>query len=1307
MRFITALFLVILLSANWQGFAQVPGGGLPQVFVARWQAPRTVPVYMQPGLEVQAPAFEGCLYDARLYNLPYGTYTMTLQPGQTAQVMPLSTHWVEQENMDYFDLLAGLPDGGAYLFDESDWYPANPVTAHLMYVSGTPVLQLQLFPLQIHRSGTRIRTTDSLKYAVALSSDVTTRAGRSPAKTAATESQLANGTWYRLAVATDGIYSLDRTQLAQMGLDVQGLDPRNVRIHGRPGGMLPQANSADRDDDLPELAILVTGEADGTLDAADRVLFYGQGPHRIFYDGTNNRLRQENHLYADSTYYYLTVGSVPGKRMAASPAGQSPDTLISYTRRLSVYHRDLAKVYPAGQLWVGENFKGNTLSRSLQLSAPAARSNGSHRLYVRGLGRAPVSTSLSVREGSTLLGNLNFFSVQYDCSWCQRARITESLFNLTDAQLADGMANLTLTYNINGVGEGWLDYAVLDYEQAPRLSGVFQPMYIPLPDDERVIGLSLAQATAVHQVWDVTDPLNVRQVTTTLEDGSLNLQLPVSGTTQLVACTPAAYQSPAFVGRVANQNLHGLAQADYLVIAHPPLVAEARRLAQWHQQRSGYSYQVVTPQQIYHEFSAGSPDVTALRDFVRMFWLRAASEAERPKFLLLMGTASYDFKNQGAGGNLVPAYAARQSLFPPEAYVSDDYFTFMDATEGFWGENDIPTWNDNQIQRDGIDLAVGRLPVRTVDEARQVVDKIMRYDSPSAAGEWKTQTLFIGDFVKNECNHMSEADLLVRNGVEPHAPCLLNDKVYLDAFPAVSSANGIRYPAARQRILEQVNKGALIVNYTGHGGVSGFSNSEIFELPDIQGMTNGDRMALWITATCDFGRYDNPAEVCGARELLVAPQGGAIGLFTSVRSVFSNGNYAFNLNAHRHLFTFLADKGRHITMGEAMMRAKNDTWQAHPINTRAFAYLGDPALSLSLPTWNAVLTEVNTQAPNAASLQALGMATLKGEIQDAGGNRLEDFDGTVTVMVYDKARNTSTAACSFSFNWEKTLLFNGKSSVQAGRFETQFVVPLDIDFTAGQGRISLYAQAATGEAAGCTREVTICCTDPNPVHSEQAPTVRIYMNDPQWRDGSLVTPHPVLWAEVSSELGINTSGLGIGRELMAVLDDNTGNPIVLNSFYQSTVDDFRQGNIRYPMFDLPEGPHTLSVKVWDVANRSATAQTHFIVASSTRLAIAQLMNYPNPFVGSTRIQFSHNQPGVPLRVEVFIRDMTGKLVERQQADILSNAFVVEPFEWKGNTADGAPARAGMYVFELVVTNPQSGETLRRHSRMVLLRGATP
>jgi hypothetical protein len=1067
--------------------------------------------------------------------------------------------------------------------------------------------------------------------------------------------------------------------------------------------MLPQANSVARPDDLPEMAIAVVGEADGTLDAEDYVLFYGQSPHRVFYDGASNRLRQENHLYGDSTYYYLTVGESPGKRIATTATGLTSSITPTHSRRLVTHHRDLAKVYPAGQLWVGESFKGSTMSRSFSLAAPAVRIGGTHRLYVRALGRAPVTSSFTVQEAGSTLGTLSLGSVQYECSWCQRARIAEGSYVLPDALLTDGAANVSLNYNLSGVGEGWLDYLTLDYEQALQLSGSFQPMWFPVTGGPQVLDISLSQASEAHTLWDVSDPLNVRQVSTSLNGSTMAFQLEVTGTTQLVAHTPQGYQTPAYVGRVANQDLHGLPQADYLIIAHPAYVAEAIRLGEWHRQRSGFSYHVTTPQAIYHEFSAGTPDVTALRDFVRMFWLRAQTPAERPKFLLLMGNATYDFKNQLVGGNQVPAYAARQSLFPPEAYISDDYFTFMDETEGFWGENDFATWNDNSVQRDGMDLAVGRLPVRSVDEARQMVDKLMRYGSSASAGAWKRETLFVGDIYKNECNHMAEADLLVRDGVEPNAPCLVANKVYLDAFPAVSTANGVRYPAARQRILEQVNKGALIVNYTGHGGVNGFSNSEIFELPDIQSMTNGDRMALWITATCDFGRYDNPAEVCGARELLVAPNGGAMGLFTSVRSVFSNGNYAFNLNVYRHLFSYLVDEGRYITLGEAMQRAKNDTWLFHPINTRAFSYLGDPALNLSLPTHQAVITEINTQAPDAATLQALGMASLAGEVRNSQGNLLPDFNGVVSLMVYDKPRPTTTTQCRINFDWEKTLLFSGQATVTAGRFTAQFVVPLDIDFTPGNGRIALYAHSTTGEAAGCT-QVQVCCTDPNPVPIDSPPTLQLYMNDPSWRDGSVVSPDPILYAQVNSSLGINTSGLGIGRDLVAVLNGNTVNPIVLSSFYQSTLDDFRSGTIRYPMFNLPEGTHTLSVKVWDVANQSATAQTHFIVASSAKLAIEQLMNYPNPFMGSTRIQFSHNQPNEPLRAEVYIRDSQGRLVERLQADLRTDSFLVEPFEWKGETADGTPARAGLYHFELVLTQQRTGEVLRRHSRMVLLRG---
>lgn len=1276
-------------------------------FVPKWTDARYVHPFMEPTYTVPAPAFEGCVYDERIYNLPYQALQV-LHPGTAHATYGLLTtsQMEETESLEFFDALAQVADVDA-LFRGSEWYPASPMQHIPLQQGGQALSVLHLYPIQLHRSGTRIRTWRALHYSELAPAAAVATTQQALGKTQNTPtSKLATGVWHQLAISETGIYKIDKAFLEGMGISTAGLDPRNLQLYGKGGGMLPQQNSAFRHDDLPEVAIQVVGEADGVWNDGDYLLFYGLGPHVLVYDSLDKRMRQQNHLYTDRTHYYLTVGQSAGKRISLQPAATTADSVVSRLRHLAYWNLDQHNLNESGRLWFGQEFRGSSLSFTFSLATPGAVPNGQHRLYARVAGRSDNATTFQLGEGSSSLGSIGCQPVNTGCSYCDRADIRENVWALGGDRLQDG-AQVSVSYSGGQNTQGWLDYLNVDYERSLSLDVPFFQGFIPI-GRARTLGLDFAGGTAQHQLWLVNDPTTPAALDYQLSGSTLSTRLTASQSPWLVAFTPAAHQLPQYVGTVANQNLHGLPQAEYLIISDPDFVPAAQRLGQWHQQHDGLRFHVVSPGQIYQEFSSGMPDITALRDFIRMFWLRAGSNAaERPRYVLLFGDASYDYKGYETQPSRVPAYQARESNFPPSAFVSDDFYAFMDANEGLWGEGNAEDWQDRVRQTHTMDLAVGRLPVNSVAEAEAMVDKIIGYGTRGRQDDpWKNRILFVGDVYRDECNHHTEADNLAKNTVATEAPCMVAQKVYLDAYPSVNGADGVQYPIAQQQMIDRINRGALVVNYTGHGGEDGLSNSRILELNDISNLQNEGREAIWITATCDFGRCDVPSFPSGAERLLLKSKGGAIALITSTREVFSAGNFVFNQNTYQHFFDRTADGSRYLTLGEVMQQAKNASWSSYEINTRNFMLMGDPAMRIGLPEYEAVITEINGQAlvpGQIDTLKALGRVSLRGELRQPGGGRLSNFEGTVYASIYDKAQRSTTSRCQFQFDEQRNILFNGRATVSQGAFTLEFVVPLDIDYTPGLGQISLFATSADQEAAGCTRQIAVCCTDPNPVQSLGPPTINLYLNSPNWRSGNLTDPNPDLMAEVYSDVGINTSGLGIGRELTAVLDGNTIEPILLNDYYTTVEDSYQRGSILYAFENLAEGPHSLKVRVWDVANRSATAETQFVVASRVSTAVDHVLNYPNPFTESTRFQLNHNQVGTPLRIQVRIYDQAGNLATQLDSRLTPSSYVLDHLSWEGQRADGSPLQKGIYLYEIRVTNEESGEVVRKYSRLVLMK----
>lgn len=876
--------------------------------------------------------------------------------------------------------------------------------------------------------------------------------------------------------------------------------------------------------------------------------------------------------------------------------------------------------------------------------------------------------------------------------------------------------NVDYTFTPNadpsGTAATYIDWFEIQCKRALTMSGnAMQFRSIASVGAGSISEFRLSNAGGNVQVWDVTDMNNIQRMPATNNGSELVYTAATESMRQYIAVSVSnGFGTPEFVGKVGNQNLHGMGQPDMVIVTYDDFEAPSNDLAEFHRTKNGISVNVVKLTQIYEEFACGKPDYSAIRDMMRMMYERAGGDtAQLPRYLLLMGDGSYDPRNRIAGNkNFVPTYESYESFNAYITFVSDDFFGMLDPNEG----GDI----DNTAQK--LDLAIGRIPVETTQEAWGVVTKIKNYKYPSTSGpqctqvntnnSWRNILTFIADDYDDGQMQFTDYSERLSNRTRNRYPSYNFDKIYLDAYKQVSTAAGARYPDVNTAILNRINTGTLIVNWVGHGGETNWAHERIFNMADITQLKNIERLPLFITATCEFSRYDLPDRTAG-EWLVVNANGGGIAAMTTVRLVYQSENERINDTVMGYLFKKY--EGRDATLGEILFEAKNSLTSSAS-NFRKFTLLGDPAMALNYPKHNVVTTEVNNDPISLPhdTLKALSRVTIKGELRDENNNLLNGFNGVVYPVVYDKVSQLKTlnndpqfGTSQYPFELYKNLLFKGKASVTNGQFSFTFIVPKDIDYQYGNGRVSYYADNGNFvDAHGYTNNVVIGGAADSFTADAIGPKMNIYMNDEKFVFGGTTNEQPILLVKMEDESGINTAGNGIGHDLVAILDNQQQSAIVLNDYYESELDDYQRGNVKYPFSKLKEGTHTLKVKSWDIHNNSSEDYTEFIVASSAKLALSHVYNYPNPFTTRTQFMFEHNRPCDNMDVTIQIYTVSGKMVKSIHEQVTCDGFRVNDIAWDGRDDYGDAIGKGVYVYKLNVRDSE-GNSAHKFEKLVVLR----
>ncbi|MBX7226273.1 MAG: type IX secretion system sortase PorU [Chitinophagales bacterium] len=1105
----------------------------------------------------------------------------------------------------------------------------------------------------------------------------------------AANSVLASGNWYKFGVTKSGLYKLDYDFLKSLGMNPDNINPAQIKIYGHDGGMLPQLAGSAVIDDIKEYGIKVVTSG-VNFKSGDYILFYAPGPEEWIYNSANQTFRHQVHYYAATKNFFITADGATGQRIGAATLSTdgAVATLTTYDD-FAFKEDELTNLGRSGIRWFGEEF-GFEDQRTYNFSFPDIDNSASAKINSSFAARSSsFSTSFSVAGNGTNLATYNIGPVGSStlADYGRSSGGTASLANPSDN------ISVTVTYSRPDFdSRGWLDYIEIQVKR--KLIYRNTPLYFRgiATSGSNTYQFEVSNMSSSVEIWDITDVFNPKKVNYALAGGTASFKMTLNGVHEFVALENSSL-TPTALGKVENQNLHGLPQADMIIIARKNTMAKAQELANFHAEKQGLTTHVIDLERVFNEFSSGTNDMTAIRDFVKMFYDRAGGNTSlMPKYLLLFGDGTYNNRNLGA--YYIPSYQSPWSLELLKTYTSDDYFALLDDSEGD---------NIDNTTTQKLDIAVGRIPADNDEKASIAVAKIKKYMSSEGFGDWRNQFTLVSDD-EDGILHEDAADGVAQI-IKTTEPTINVDKIYLDAFVQTSGAGGSTYPEVNDAINKKMFTGSLFMNYVGHGGVFGWAKERVLTFDDINTWENEDKLPLFITATCEFGPYDQEGEYTAGERVYFSEKGGAIALLTTVRLVYSDRNEEINRNFVTKLLE--ANNAGTVVLGDVLTASKNITFTAD--GNRKFTLLGDPALIIGFPQHNIATTAINMTPVTEPldTIKALSKVKIEGAVQNKSGNLLSGFNGIVEVRMYDKAKTINTLendeeSGPFTFSLQKNVLFNGRAQVSNGLFSVEFLIPKDIDYTFGAGKLSYYANDADEDAGGFFNDFIIGGISDTIINDNEGPIVELFMEDESFIFGGLTSESPNLFAKLFDENGINTSGNGIGHDITAIIDEETSNTIVLNDFFKGNLGDFTKGEILYPFSQLSPGRHTLTLKAWDNLNNSGKGYTEFVVAESEEFAINNLLNYPNPFSTHTEFTFEHNRAGSNLDVRIEVYAVSGRLVKTLTSNGVASGYRFNEISWDGLDDYGDKLARGVYIYKVTVSDDE-GNTVKKLEKLVILR----
>lgn len=1163
--------------------------------------------------------------------------------------------------------------------------PAFPeVESYVGVDSKQGVLYVSLVPL-VYREGQYQRIT-SLKLAVGRTpkKQILTRVSEVPVtERYVAKSRLSEGKWVKIAVSETGVYRISHSELRAMGFS----SPSKVRLYGHGGRMMSEEQIQHCIDDLKEVPLYRRGSD---------VLFYAHGV--VSWKRGANGFEHTVNTYSTKGYYFLTEDALGeplpfAVQESMAEAGVVADTYPDYV----LHEKDEFSWLHRGRVFFENvDYKtspANSYTFHIPGVVPGSAANVKVAFGANSANNSTVKVSVNTDGAGTDVGTLSIPAAAGYTKFQTNSRVFDCTGSVAD--------RTTVTLLHKTEASGYLDYITLNFNRQLALRGAYTPFRAASAGKKSFV---IAGADAHTTVWKIADGgatgYTYTEVQGVLENGQYRFtdNAALSDEYVVINTGSASFPGVDVVGEVANQNLHGMEAADMVIVvpASAKWFSQAERLADLHRQYDSMRVVVVRADQIYNEFSSGTPDATAIRRFMKMFYDRAQSMDDAPRYLLLFGDCAADNRmlttewRRYTPDDFILCFQSELSSSETRSFVMEEYFCLLDDSEG-------TDWTKAKA-----DAAVGRLTVRSLAQATVVVDKIEAYLQNREVGVWKNTVCVMGD--DGDANrHMMEADKIV-DCIQESNPHLVVDKIYWDAYLSENASTGRRFPEVTQRIREMSAEGALMMYYTGHGSASSLSH-ELAWGSDEMAALSSPCLPLWVTAACDTSPIDLPEDNMGEIALL-GDNAGAIAFLGATRSTYGNNSNPMHVLFCRHLFR------DGLSMGEALRQAKNSYSPSNPENNLHYVLIGDPALHLSVPNqYRVEVTDVNGVSVGGGTLhqfQAGSLVTLKGRIVDAAGNCQTGFNGLIYPSVYG---GKSQVVCNmndpeieeaFTFWNYSQKVYAGSDSVRNGLFSFTFPVPLDISYSEDCGNIYFYAlNSLREEAQGTYADFYMNGTKDNLMNDSIGPEIAVYLNSTDFVMGDCVHETPLLMLALHDADGINTTGSSIGHDLIAIIDNDPQKTFVLNGYYTSEPGDYTRGTVSYVLPELEEGNHTLLVRAWDILNNATTVEIPFEVVRGLRPTVGYVWNTPNPARTTTTFVIAHNRPQTQLEVKIDLYDFSGRLLWNHSQSTVPSGNEVR-ITWDLTTGTGQPIGNGVYLYRVTLSSAE-GEEVTKARKIVVAR----
>lgn len=1107
----------------------------------------------------------------------------------------------------------------------------------------------------------------------------------------------------KIAVVQDAVYKVRYEDLASRGLLSQAVPSDRIGLYGNSAGMLPFFNTPGIYDDLSPLPIQMIDGGDGIFGPGDYFLFYGQSPFRWSYNLKSESFVYTPHYFCDSTFYFISLHAELEHRIThVAQTGSEGSILTSFPDHIR-HENNTVNLCHGGLDWFGESFSFSGNNCRINISTPDPVPN------IKGL--LSVATAANTAGGSATFRielNKKTFQLFHKTS---NDKVGFTAANRQDSvSIESNTSAVDITFTKTGsAGNGYLDYLSLIYTRQLRLNG----SHLSFRHTEAIrnkvqFRLSAPQGT---QIWDVTNIYHIHSISTRPNGNYIEFGTNPDNTLhEYIAFNASACPPPSFCNLIQPQNLHALKNIEYVLVTHPLFLNEAEQIAQLHRERNAYSVCVATTDQVYHEFSSGSKDPSAIRMFLRHLYV-CSDSAYRPRYLLLVGATSYDYK--GISGGLSDFVPTLQSLGESSEGGNDpleDIFGYLSDNAGI---------DPNLNKRGILQVAIGRLPVRSVEEAKNMVEKIDIYSSPRYIsdpnrpnlsgnfGNWRNEVVFVTD---DSFEKEMEESIIRKNYIQNNLPYIHINKLYSDAYERTSSSTSATIPTLENSIRSFVENGCLFLGYLGHSGWDAWSDEKILTNAIIGKWKESFTFPVIFASSCTFSYFDQINQVSGGERTVLRPHGGSIATIASSRTALSGRIEAIQRCFAEHFI----DKTSGIhTIGDAFLYAKNT---AHQGDEQKFILLGDPGLKAAVAKNNVQTLHINgkpVSKTESDTLRALSPVTIEGRITDMNGDAMNHFNGTLIVKVYDKAvtkhtlglynpQNKGSYNPKISYTDQNSLIFQGRTEVKDGMFRFSFIVPKDIQYNYGNGRISYYAYNNETDANGSFDGIVVGGINPDAVIDTAAPIVDLYIGKNTFTGGT-VGIEPALYAEISDEYGINTTGAGIGHDMTLIIDNDYRNAITVNEYFRYNTGSYKEGTLMYPM-ELSPGRHTARLKVWNINNISTTKEIVFDVNDSEKLKIFNLKAIPNPARGEyVDFYFNHNsQNGGIAKCTLSIFNLQGMRIAEfiySMSDL--SGYTVGPLRWNLCGNGNKRVQAGMYVGYIKATDAQ-GNTTHKDIKLIVV-----